>query len=188
MKALTFTQPWATLIAIGAKRIDTRSWGTDYRGPLAIHAAKNLGPVGGKRGLVEQCDAPAFEWAFRIHGPPYDNHTNPFPLGAIMAVAVLANVRRIDMALRAEVLAQAITPNEIEFGDYSSGRYAWFLEDVQPCEPVPCNGARSLWDVNDDLSTQVFMSLEGITEADLNEAAQATQDERRALLLRQRQD
>lgn len=182
MKALTLTQPWATLIAIGAKRIETRSWGTDYRGPLAIHAAKGLGPVGGMRGLIEQCDVPAFAHALRQM--PHHGHENPLPRGAIIAVATLANVKRIDMALRAQVVAQTITPNEIEFGDYASGRYAWFLEDVRACEPVACNGALSLWEVNDDLSTQVFMSIEGITEEDLNEAAQATRDEQLALTLR----
>jgi activating signal cointegrator 1 len=39
MKALSFTQPWATLVAIGAKKIETRSWDTRYRGPLAIHSS-----------------------------------------------------------------------------------------------------------------------------------------------------
>ncbi len=39
MKAITLWQPWASLIAIGAKKIETRSWATKYRGPLAIHAA-----------------------------------------------------------------------------------------------------------------------------------------------------
>jgi hypothetical protein len=38
MKALSLWQPWATLVSIGAKRIETRSWPTKYRGPLAIHA------------------------------------------------------------------------------------------------------------------------------------------------------
>lgn len=42
MKALSLTQPWATLVAIGAKRLETRSWSTTYRGPLAIHAAKRF--------------------------------------------------------------------------------------------------------------------------------------------------
>ena len=42
MKALTLTQPWATFVAIGVKRIETRSWSTRYRGPLAIHAAKAM--------------------------------------------------------------------------------------------------------------------------------------------------
>lgn len=31
MSILIFTQPWATLVAIGAKRIETRSWSTTYR-------------------------------------------------------------------------------------------------------------------------------------------------------------
>ena len=39
VKVLTLTQPWATLVAIGAKKIETRSWSASYRGPLAIHAA-----------------------------------------------------------------------------------------------------------------------------------------------------
>lgn len=160
MKALTLTQPWATLIAIGAKRIETRSWGTSYRGPLAIHAAKGLGPVGGMRGLREQCGTPPFDYhilQWRLKTKQVD-----LPLGAIVAVATLVDVKRIDVGLRSQVLAQTITPNEIDFGDYSSGRYAWFLEDVKPLtEPVPCNGALSLWEVNDDLSTHVFMSLEG---------------------------
>lgn len=149
MKGLTLTQPWATLIAIGAKRIETRSWATDYRGPLAIHAAKGLGPIGGKRGLADQCRMPAFADALRR--AEYDDGT-PLTLGAIVATVTLVNVRRIDLKLRAQVLAQTSTPNEIEFGDYETGRYAWFLEDVKPLtQPVECKGALSLWDVPPDV-------------------------------------
>ncbi len=54
MRTLTLTQPWATLVALGAKTIETRSWQTSYRGPLAIHAGQGLGPVGGKKGLLQQ--------------------------------------------------------------------------------------------------------------------------------------
>ena len=42
MKTLTLLQPWATLVALEAKRIETRSWYTTYRGPLAIHAARRM--------------------------------------------------------------------------------------------------------------------------------------------------
>lgn len=41
MKALTILQPWAHLIAFGAKRVENRSWITGYRGPLVIHAGKS---------------------------------------------------------------------------------------------------------------------------------------------------
>ena len=40
MKALSLHQPWAWLVATGQKHYETRSWGTPYRGPLAIHAGK----------------------------------------------------------------------------------------------------------------------------------------------------
>lgn len=42
MKALTLIQPWASLITEGIKTIETRSWSTKYRGPLAIHAGKKV--------------------------------------------------------------------------------------------------------------------------------------------------
>lgn len=162
MKALTLTQPWATLIACGAKRIETRSWSTTYRGPIAIHAAKGLGPVGGKSGLGEQCAVPAFEAALTKWFEDFGAMKSAeragcvMPLGAIVAVAQLVDVRCISMKLRAEVLAQTITPNEIEFGDYTSGRFAWFLEDVKPLrDPVECKGALSLWEVPEGFRVRV---------------------------------
>lgn len=45
MRALTLHQPWATLVAIGAKRVETRSWATTYRGPVAIHAGRHRPPM-----------------------------------------------------------------------------------------------------------------------------------------------
>jgi activating signal cointegrator 1 len=39
VKAWSLWQPWATLVALGEKRIETRSRPMKYRGPLAIHAA-----------------------------------------------------------------------------------------------------------------------------------------------------
>ncbi len=152
MKALTLTQPWATLVACGAKRIETRSWATDFRGRIAIHAAKGLSPIGGKRGLYEICcEAPfrdVIADAFKSTREEAFDAARELPLGAIVATADLVDVRRIDMKLRAQVQAQTITPFEIDFGDYTSGRYAWFLENVNTlAEPIYCNGALSLWDV-----------------------------------------
>lgn len=42
MKVLTLIQHWGTLIALGEKKIETRSWKTNYRGPLFIHAGKKV--------------------------------------------------------------------------------------------------------------------------------------------------
>lgn len=39
MKTLSITQPWAGLIVTGIKDIENRTWKTDYRGKLLIHAS-----------------------------------------------------------------------------------------------------------------------------------------------------
>jgi activating signal cointegrator 1 len=41
MRGLTICQPFASLIAVGQKRVENRKWETPYRGPLAIHAGKS---------------------------------------------------------------------------------------------------------------------------------------------------
>ncbi len=160
MKALTLTQPWATLVAIGAKRVETRSWYTGYRGPLAIHAAKSFPPE-----AVLQFWEPEFYGVLSRAGyrQPRD-----LPLGAIIAQCHLAKViptsreptgpellhRNQDMFgerpnvrhLQRLELLDGLSEQERAFGDYSEGRWAWFLEDVQQLEPVPVRGALGLWD------------------------------------------
>lgn len=157
MKALTLTQPWATLIALGAKTIETRSWATAYRGPLAIHAAKGLGPVGGVNGLDELiCSYPFWD-------PLYDAgvaRTEDLPLGAIVAVCNLIACyptcgdgcyRDPDRRVVVRVLGQ-----ERAFGDYSPGRFAWLLAGIRALpEPIPCRGALGLWDIPAEIAAQL---------------------------------
>jgi len=38
IRALTVRQPWAGAISLGVKRVENRTWRTNYRGPLLIHA------------------------------------------------------------------------------------------------------------------------------------------------------
>lgn len=42
MKVLTIRQPWASLIMAGLKEYEFRSWKTNYRGELLIHAGKTI--------------------------------------------------------------------------------------------------------------------------------------------------
>jgi hypothetical protein len=42
MKALSIRQPWAWLIVNGQKDIENRTWATNFRGPVQIHAAKGM--------------------------------------------------------------------------------------------------------------------------------------------------
>lgn len=143
MKALTLTQPWATLVAIGAKRIETRSWSTPHRGPLAIHAGKGLGPVGGKRGLALLCERPPFREVLA---------DIDLPLGAVVATCeLIACLPTNGLKARMESLPRLddFQPAEHErsFGDYGPGRFAWFIDAVRPTDQVPCDGRLQLWDL-----------------------------------------
>ena len=46
MKALSIRQPWAWLILHAGKDTENRTWRTQYRGPILIHAAKTLDEEG----------------------------------------------------------------------------------------------------------------------------------------------
>lgn len=157
MKVLTLTQPWATLVAIGAKKIETRSWPTSYRGPLAIHAAKGLGPVGGKKGLQVLCAQEPFKSVLTaymqrlVHEGVSWRIANELPRGAVVAVCILAGcfpiwpygIGPLDDGNFGPI------PNDPEhrFGDYTPGRYAWFLSNIRALpEPIPCKGALGLWE------------------------------------------
>lgn len=88
MKALTLHQPWASLIAIGAKRIETRSWATSYRGPLAIHAAARK-PKEGLVGHYHVADYGKF-WGLWCVDDGY-TRDRVLPLGAIVATCELVD-------------------------------------------------------------------------------------------------
>ena len=128
MKALTLTQPWATLMALRAKTIETRSWWTSYRGELVIHAAKGF-----PKWAREICDEP--EFAEALSG--WDAGSLPLSMG-------LCIVRLVEC-----VPTQDVKPStkELCFGDYTFGHYAWLTEYVMPLPPgEPVRGALGLWE------------------------------------------
>lgn len=139
MKALTLTQPWATLVAIGAKRIETRSWRTPYRGQLVIHAA--VGFPSWARDTVR--DDPCFSQALNQAG---FFTWRDLPRGAIVATARLVGCHPTEsIALDFSVPADVA---EYAFGDFGEGRWGCFLQGVRRLtEPVPCKGALGLWTV-----------------------------------------
>lgn len=142
MKALSLRQPWATLVAIGAKRIETRSWGTNYRGPLAIHASKEF-----PKAARLKATTPPFYEAYRLHGmrnlwPHHLGH----PLGCIVATVELAYVFQIETHQIPQRWTHQVQ-RECAFGDFSPGRYLWILKSVRPlASPIPAKGSLRLWE------------------------------------------
>lgn len=138
MKALTLWQPWAQLVALEAKRVETRHW----RPPaaivgqrIAIHAARTTKHLG-------TCQL----WPFQKYVPEPD----ALPLGVVVATAVLARVTPITEAGAAALRRDH--PEEHAFGLYTPGRYAWGLRHVQRlATPVAYRGAQGFFEIPDDL-------------------------------------
>lgn len=137
-------------VAVGAKRIETRSWNTAYRGEIAIHAAKGF-----PRDYQQLVYSGPFLRALMVGG---FNHVNELPLGAIVAVARLfttgaADAVRFDYDDPAQVAEEA-------FGNYEPDRYAWFLQGVRRLPtPVQCPGALGLWTVPPGVEARVREGL-----------------------------
>lgn len=137
---LSLWQPWATLMEIGAKTNETRSWYTAYRGPLAILSAKKWGWE-----FHRLCREGAYA---RALSPHYDlspgrggSCPRPLPLGAILCVVDLIDCVRIGPT-------NTPTEDEREFGDYTPGRFAWITRNVRrPKAPIPWAGAQGLFEI-----------------------------------------
>ena len=133
IKAITLWQPWASLVVAGHKRFETRSWRTGYRGPLAIHASKR--EPGHARKLA--CAERTFSNALIAMGL---RDLDLWPRGVMLGVVQLATV------CTTESIRPTLTFEELAFGDYRNGRYAWKLLNPIPFpEPIPIRGRQGLW-------------------------------------------
>jgi hypothetical protein len=142
IKALSLTLPWPLLVASGAKQIETRSWETPYRGPVAIHASKGLASIGGVNGLRLLCAKAPFYRALTAAG--YETMESVLATrGCIVAVADVVDCQRTDSLVP---WRPSVRQDEYAFGDYSPNRFMWRLANVRPlAQPVPARGALGLW-------------------------------------------
>jgi len=125
MKAISLLQPWATLVVMGIKTIETRSWGTKHRGAILIHASL------GKSGSI-------------FAGEP---DFKKLPFGAIIGQATITDVIRVEHLAMTDEMINRLTLEEKAFGDYSEGRHAWMLEEhLQFDKPIAARGTLSIWE------------------------------------------
>mgnify|MGYP001448991868 CR=1 FL=1 len=134
MKAITLWQPWASLVAVGAKRYETRSWPAPKTlrvgDLLAIHAAGrsyDISEIDTDGKLLRACQTRRV-WPLIA-----------LPHGEVVAICRFGGCHRTGL----------LAPDEEEqvVGDWSPGRYAWLLERVCRLAPtIPARGYQGLWD------------------------------------------
>ena len=162
MKAITLWEPWALLWALQIKKYETRGWATNYRGPIAIHAASR------KISVIYKELFPCADYEFH---PSYfakkqfcdaikscGLNENELPTGCIVATAELVDCHQIvryggrGMSsegpgwIETEEGIYLPTEQELMFGDWTPGRYAWEVRNMKMLpEPIPAKGKQRLW-------------------------------------------
>ena len=126
MKVLSLIEPWATLIKERKKIIETRSWKTSYRGELYIHASSKK---------INKKDPHTIKLLELI------------PNVAMGYGNILCKCKLVDCVYLDQKFLDEIKTKEQEFlcGEYSIGRYAWILEDIEPITPIPAKGHLNIW-------------------------------------------
>jgi activating signal cointegrator 1 len=135
MKALTIRQPWASLVILGVKTMESRSWRTAYRGEIAVHAGRTFGRA--ERYFAQGAVALPYLLAARLD-------PNSLPRGVVLGTVMLEDCKSVDELY--EFIQGRAGARERLLGDYGPGRFGWILRHPTAfAEPVPAAGALSLW-------------------------------------------
>lgn len=123
MKILTLKQPWATLVAEGIKNYEFRSWKTNYRGDILIHAGLGV-------------DKEAIEL--------YKNTNLVFPKSKILAIVKINDCIQIDTDFNQHIKSL----NNKAYGKKDRSGFAWELTLVKKINSSKTiSGKLGLWNI-----------------------------------------
>lgn len=124
MKVLTLKQPWATLVAEGIKKYEFRTWKTNYRGKVLIHAGAG----------VEKKELARFK-----------DLNLEYPSKRIIGEAEIEDCLELDDNLNKKI----INENNIAYGSKYRTGYAWKLKNVKKINiDKEINGKLGLWNID----------------------------------------
>ena len=129
VKTLTIREPWASLIVNGYKEYEFRSWKTNYRGKILIHAG-----IGFDKEYLDR---------FKEYDLEYGN-------GEIIGEAELVDCIKVSD----EFQKLLNNKNRLVYGSNNyDQKYAWKLINIKKYDKrIPVRGKLSLWeyDINDN--------------------------------------
>lgn len=121
MKVISIREPWASLIVHGYKEYEFRTWKTNYRGPLYIHASK----------VIERNKCSKFT-SYHLDYQP----------GKIIGVGELVDCIKVT-----DELEQALVHKDpIVYQKSEHPRvYAWHIKNVQIYDGPMIKGKLGIW-------------------------------------------
>lgn len=124
MKVLTLKQPWATLVSEGIKEYEFRSWKTNYRGKVLIHAGEGIDKKEMER---------------------FKDLNLKYPSKRIIAEVEIEDCLELDDKLNQKIISE----NNIAYGSKIRTGYAWKLKNVKKIKSnKEINGKLGLWNID----------------------------------------
>ena len=127
MKVLSIKEPFASLIAQSLKKIETRSFKTNYRGELYIHASMTKHKMDNERKTK----------ILSLLPKDYE----------LKEGNIICKVNLKDCIYMDEEFINNIKKDKLEYlcGRYEVGRYAWIISDVKVINEIPAKGKLGIW-------------------------------------------
>lgn len=124
MKVLSVRQPWAWALIYGGKDIENRSWKTQYRGPVAIHASK---------GMTKQ---------------EYFEFVDAVELMQIMYDFTSISIPNFTDLVRGQIIGVVDLVDVVEISDspWFFGDFGWVMQNPCPVAPTNYKGMLGLRD------------------------------------------
>lgn len=128
MKVLSLTEPFATLIKEKKKLVETRSWKTNYRGELYIHASLTK---------ISKMNLERKELMTLVENTPLNYGY------------IICKCKLVDCIYMTKEYVEEIKNNNYQeyiCGEYAEGRFAWILEDIEPLRVrIATKGHLGVW-------------------------------------------
>lgn len=134
MKALTLRPVWAWAVIYAGKDIENRTWRTQLRGTIAIHASKGL-----TKAEYEACvEGVPRRWQKEI--PAFEAMTR----GAVIGIADLVD---------------CVTESKSRW--YNGEDYGFVLRNARAIKPIECTGALGFWDLPVKVEQNINRQIRG---------------------------
>lgn len=120
MKVITIKEPWASLIVNGYKKYEFRTWPTNYRGKLLIHAGKTT-----SKRIKE-----------------FDHYHLKYGYGEIIGEVTIDDCKIVDKIFKNDLLKE----NNKIYQNVEGNRYAFCLiKPIKYTKTIPIKGQLGLW-------------------------------------------
>lgn len=180
--AISIRQPWAHLIAAGLRPVDLRSWPTDFRGRIAIHASTSYSDMNDyvynflanlHPSILDHLESYDADAEAGIGSDPVKRGKAMNPASQFHFGAITGTVEIVDCLPVADAFETIESPTKADGSDAdyvhpcdwvtTDSGYVWLLQNaILFAKPIPAKGKLRIFELPSDLQSAISTSKPAI--------------------------